>query len=242
MDTLPNDPPQVAPACAWDKSGAEVVETRPAWAEEYPDGACEPVLQTRACTCGEESTCSEFAPPASATCTNGCGSHPHGTVLWSEERVRYASAKSLECEPQRQGRGDRCVGSYGGKGNGTFVPSSTWCVEDGAFCSGTVPLFLYRICLIVVLSPLPMPPSPPPTPHLALPPPPLMTPVLAPPSTPAPMLTSRDTTEARSDHISVQEGLIVSFIVGGAFLAAATIVVVVYMAWEIKERTRQSRS
>jgi len=164
---------EVIPACVWEEesgsgsgsgSGSVVTEERASWEMEFPTGPCKRVSQVRNCTCGASASCEEFLPHAFRMCTSGCGSHAHGTVLWSEERVRFVGGMSYECEPQIQGRGSRCVGAYGGTEKGALLPKTEWCVKDGAYCSTTRSLFLSRTCSIVEL---PRPSAPPMSPPIA---------------------------------------------------------------------------
>ena len=212
-------------ACVWESDGATVTERRAAFAEEYPSGPCEPVSQERNCTCAAGApSCTEFVPAAAAVvCTSGCGVAPHGAVLWEEHRVRFASELSVDCVPQTQGRGPRCVGEYAGETNGTFRAKATWCVRDGAFCSGTVPLALFHSCARVV--------APPSTVDVV---PPVVPPVAA-PAWPPPAVHTRQ-------NIDVDASLLVPLLVGSGLLLAAALLAACYLAWERRRRSVVSRA
>ena len=140
--------------CVWAKSGDIVTETRSAWKTENPLGPCEQIVQRRNCTCGGE--CDDFSPPGFSACTNGCGSAPHGEVVWSEKRIRYAQPIARDvCRSQTQGIGTICHGSFGGLENASEKTIS-WCVVLGNRCASTTALFLFENCSMIS-----DPPSPP---------------------------------------------------------------------------------
>lgn len=149
----------ISAACVWARNGELVTDRRVAWLEEYPNGPCTAVDQTRNCSCGEEEVvCEDFQPPAQGVCTSGCGTAPHGTVQWTEERTRYAQEISTECVPQLQGRGSMCRGAYGAASAGTFSRMEAWCVKSGSRCATTIPLMLFSKCKIVAEAPAPAAP------------------------------------------------------------------------------------
>lgn len=144
-------------ACVWRPRGEVVTETRVGWLEPYPDGVCEPVVQTRTCICGI--VCEDYLPVASATCTSGCGFLPHHSVEWTEERRRYAQPLSHDvCFSQLQKRGLICQGVYGGTTNASLVPMTTWCVPLDRVCSTIASLFLFESCDVITLSASPTAP------------------------------------------------------------------------------------
>lgn len=141
-----------------------MTEQRASWKREYPSGLCERVVQTRNCTCGE--SCGEYHPlSASRTCMSGCGSQPHGHVLWREERIRYAQPLSFDtCVNQTQGKGLRCRGARDESNEtGTWEEVDSWCVRSGDRCQEDASLFLFETCEVRVrLAESPSSPPPPP--------------------------------------------------------------------------------
>lgn len=153
-----------SPSCVWAARGSIVHEQRASWAHQYPAASCERVTQTRNCTCGE--FCSEYLPSsASQTCVSGCGSHPHGHVLWTRQRIRFAQPLSYGvCVNQTQAAGTRCHGVRDSSNRTGSWEVATWCVKDGNTCSDASTLFLFDMCEVrvrAVAAPSQPPPPPP---------------------------------------------------------------------------------